>query len=221
MRPTFFLLTLLLLLLHAPTTQAQGVPTIITTAVKKVIRAIDLRIQRLQNETIWLQNAQKEVENVLSKLRLDEISDWVERQRTLYRNYFDELARVKSVIASYHRIRDIIEQQRRLVQEYKRAYDLFRRDDHFTTDEIAYMGRVYTGMLEKSGQHLEQLFTVVASFATTMTDAERLTIINQTGDQLSSVYHDLKTFNRQNMVLSLQRAKDQRDIALIKALYGL
>lgn len=215
------LLVAFLLLFSTSSLPAQGLPSVITEAVKKVVRAIDLRIQRLQNQTIWLQNAQKEVENVLSKLRLDEISDWVERQRELYRDYFDELSRVKSVITYYHRIRDIIDQQRRLVQEYRRAYQLFRQDGHFTFDEVTYMGKVYTGMLEKSVQHLEQLFNVVESFTTTMTDAERLVIINKAGDDLQGVYRDLKVFNRQNMLLSLQRAKDQQDIQVTKKLYGL
>ena len=31
---------------------------VIKAGVKKVIRAVDLKIQRMQNETIWLQNAQ-------------------------------------------------------------------------------------------------------------------------------------------------------------------
>ncbi|RZJ37490.1 MAG: conjugal transfer protein TraI, partial [Chryseobacterium sp.] len=32
---------------------------VIKAGVKKVIKAVDLKVQRLQNETIWLQNAQK------------------------------------------------------------------------------------------------------------------------------------------------------------------
>jgi len=66
-------------------TEAQiPIADIIKEGVKKVIIAIDLRIQRLQNETIWLQNAQKTLENQMSKLKLGEISDWVEKQRKLY-----------------------------------------------------------------------------------------------------------------------------------------
>jgi hypothetical protein len=52
--------------------------------VKKVIVAIDLKIQRLQTKTVWLQNAQKVVENTMSKLKLDEITDWVQKQKDLY-----------------------------------------------------------------------------------------------------------------------------------------
>ena len=84
------------MLLPMQKTNAQiPVLEIIRQGIKKVIIAVDLKIQRLQNKTIWLQNAQKTIENTMSKLRLDEIGDWVERQRKLYADYFDELHKVK------------------------------------------------------------------------------------------------------------------------------
>lgn len=215
-------LSLALLMSAATHVQAQaGIAQVIAEGIKKVIRAVDLRIQRLQNQTIWLQNAQKTIENTLSKLRLDEITDWVERQRVLYKDYFDELARVKSIIAYYHRVNTIIRRQVQLVNEYKRAYDLFKQDDHFNANEIVYMGRVYTGILEQSVKNLDQLFLVINSFATTMSDAKRMEMINAAGDGIDQTYQDLLTFNRQNMTLSLQRAKDLREINVLKKLYGL
>src|SRR5688572_15361869 len=81
---------------------------IIKQGVKKVIIAVDLKIQRLQNKTIWLQNAQKTLENKLSKLKLTEISDWANKQKELYANYFDELWKVKTAIVNYQRVRRII-----------------------------------------------------------------------------------------------------------------
>jgi hypothetical protein len=48
----------------APETKAQDpITLIIKQGIKKVIIAVDLKIQRLQTKTIWLQNAQKVVEN--------------------------------------------------------------------------------------------------------------------------------------------------------------
>jgi len=208
-------------IIHHPAKAQAGIAQIIAEGIKKVIKAVDLKIQRLQNETIWLQNAQKTIENTISKLRLDEISDWVERQRVLYRDYFEELAKVKAVIAYYHRIKDITNKQVRLVAEYRRAWDLFRQDDHFSEEEIIYMGKVYTGILDKSLENLDQLFMVISSFATTMSDAKRMEIINQAGDKIDRNYADMKTFNRQNIVLSLQRAKDLQEVAILKSLYGI
>ncbi|WP_121355736.1 conjugal transfer protein TraI [Flavisolibacter nicotianae] len=194
---------------------------IIKQGIVKVIKAVDLKIQRLQNETIWLQNAQKVLENAMSKIKLDEITDWVEKQRTLYKDYFDELRRVKSIISYYHRIKDISEKQIRMVEEYKRAWALFRQDKHFTPDELLYMGEVYAGILNKSVNNLDLLFLVVNSSSTQMTDAKRLEIINTAADGTEAACDDLKVFNQQNILLSLQRSKDESDVSAIKQLYGL
>ena len=71
--------------------QAQtAIAEIIKAGIKKVIKAVDLKIQRLQNKTIWLQNAQKTLENALSKLKLDEIANWTEKQKEQYRKYYEE-----------------------------------------------------------------------------------------------------------------------------------
>jgi hypothetical protein len=112
---------------------------IIKAAVKKVIKAVDLKIQRLQNKTIWLQNAQKTLENKMSQLKLTEIKDWVQKQKKLYEDYFQELWKVKAAIANYKRVKDIIEQQLAMVSEYKGAWSLFRQDKNFTPEELDYM----------------------------------------------------------------------------------
>lgn len=200
---------------------AVPIAQIIKAAVKKVIVAIDLKIQRLQNKQIWLQNAQKTLENALSKLKLDEISDWVEKQRKIYADYFDELHKVRSIIAYYHKIKAITEKQVRIVEHYKKAFALFKQDDHFAVDEIEYMSNVYSGIFEESLKNLDQLFLVINSFSTTMTDAERLTIIDEVSGIMDKNYYDLVEFNEQNKLISLQRSKSIQEVQATKALYGI
>lgn len=203
-------------------TQAQiPVLEIIKQGIKKVIKAVDLKIQRLQNKTIWLQNAQKTLENTMSKLKLDEISDWVEKQRKLYADYFDELWKVKAALAYYHRVKEIIEGQVQMVGEYKAAWALFRQDKNFTADELDYMYNIYTGMFDESMKSIDQLFLVVNAFATQMTDAKRLEIINTVSGNLEQQFMDLKDFNNQNKMISLQRASEKGEIEYVKKLYGL
>jgi hypothetical protein len=194
---------------------------IVKAVTKKVIKAIDLRIQRLQNKTIWLQNAQKQVENVLSKLKLDEISDWTQKQKDLYKGYYEELAKVKSIITYYQRIREITKKQTQLVQEYERAWNLIKQDTHFKDSEIQYMERVYTGILEESVKNIDQIFLILDSFATQMSDLKRLEIINKAADQIDGNYDDLTMFNQQNILLSLQRAKTEADVNQVKQFYGI
>jgi len=203
-------------------TQAQiNVASIIKEGVKKVIMAIDLKIQRLQNKTIWLQNARKEVENTMSKIKLDGITTWVEKQKTLYQNYFNELRKVKTVISYYYRIREVTSKQLQLVAAYKNAVALFKQDKHFNSNEINYMTSVYSGILDESVKNLNQILLVITSFSTQMDDAKRLEIIDASADAIEQNYMDLIQFNQQNISLSLDRSKDLSEINQVRVLYGL
>ncbi|KFF16581.1 hypothetical protein [Flavobacterium hydatis] len=214
------------LLISTPARPAEKVAVIpilemVKVVAKKVIKAIDLRIQKLQNKTIWLQNAQKKIENILSKVKLNEISDWTQKQKDLYKDYYEELAKVKSIITYYQRIKDISQKQIRLVEEYERAWDLFEKDTHFNTNELKYMQSVYSGILDESLKNIDQIFLVLDSFTTQMSDAKRIEIINAAADQIDGNYDDLILFNRQNVLLSLQRAKTQHDVKSLKKFYGI
>lgn len=217
------MLSLGLTLATAPVQQVKANPiaAIIKKAVIWVIKAVDLIIQRLQNKTIWLQNAQKELENILSKMKLDEIADWTEKQKEQYRKYYEELAKVKALIVYYQRITEITKKLSRLVGEYRRAWGLFQQDENFSVDELEYMAAVYAGILEESVKNIDLISLIIKSFATQMADAKRLEIINQAADQVEKNYDDLKLFNQQNMLLSLQRAKTEHDVQAVKKLYGL
>lgn len=217
-------LTAVCMTVTPPSQEAQGaiaIAKIIKEAVKKVIKAVDLMIQRLQNKTIWLQNAQKVLENKLSELKLTEIAQWTEKHRKLYQTYYDELWKVKNALAAYQRIRQIMDKQVRIVDEYKRAWNLVRKDKHFTEAEIDYMYRVYKGVLNESIRNLDQLVLVINSFKTQMTDAQRLAIIMQTGDRIEQNLVDLLEFNMNTCQLSLSRAKTQYEVDRVKKLYGL
>jgi hypothetical protein len=216
------LLTLFVVAISSQKSNAQLViAEVIKAGVKKVIMAVDLQVQRMQNKTIWFQNAQKEMENILSETKLDEISDWVEKQKDLYGDYFNELWQVKDIIEYYHRIKEITETQLKIISAYESAYSLFKQDDHFTPDEIDYMGKVYSGIIDASIKNLDQLSIVINSFNTQMSDESRLNIINRAAEAMTENYSDLKAFNSQNMMLSMQRSKNLNEVAVVKQLYGL
>lgn len=202
--------------------QAQDpITAVIQAAVTKAIVAMDLMVQRLQNETIWLQNAQKVLENTLSEIQLTEIADWTERQRQLYAGYYEELWQVKSAITYYQRVQDIIQQQKSLVAEYKRAYSLFRQDENFTPDELDFMYQVYTGILGESIKHLDQLLLLTSTGTTQMSDGKRLELLQQAANHIEQNYSDLREFNAENIRLSLQRAKERNNLQIMKHLYNL
>jgi len=194
---------------------------VIKEGIKKVIRAMDIKVQQMQNKTIALQNAQKALENAMSKVKLKEISDWAEKQRKLFDGYYQELWKVKSYIATYQKVRDILRRQAQLVDEYKTAYELLRQDKHFSPDEIKYMYEVYTGILDESVKNIDEIMLVMNSFSTQMSDGKRLELMNAAVERIESNVADLRAFNNQNIKLSLQRSRDETELQAVKRYYGI
>ncbi|MGN6419343.1 MAG: conjugal transfer protein TraI [Pseudobacter sp.] len=205
-----------------PTQQSHAIVwEVVRKALIAAIKAADLAVQRLQNKTIWLQNAQKAVENTLSKLKLDEIGGWMDKHREQYAKYFDELKRVKDAISGYQKVRDIMKQQVSIVDEYKQAIRMFRSDKNFSLKEIEYMTAVFNGIIDESLKNIDQLFLVVNSFATEMSDGKRLEIINRVAAAIDENLTDLRMFNAENIQLSLQRVLSEQELKRVKAIYGL
>ncbi len=216
--------SMIVLMVSLPAAEANAqvaVLEVIKAGVKKVIKAVDLKIQRMQNETIWLQNAQKVMENQLSKLKLTEISEWTERQRLLYAKYYTDLWKVKAAISYYQRIREITIKQVYLVEEYRRAWHLAKSDKNFSPRELEYIYNVYTGILDESVKNMDQILLIVNSFKTQMSDAKRLELINQAANRIDQNYTDLIQFNNQNLLLSMQRARAQKQIKSVQKMYQL
>jgi hypothetical protein len=212
---------ILICVLTIGTVHLASAQIVILEIIKAAINAADLVVQQIQNETIVLQNAQKELENVMTKLDLDDITGWVQKTKDLYFEYYNELATVKELISDYDKIKSLVTMQASIVSQYKSAYALFKQDKHFSAAELDYMYNVYSGILDQSLKNLDQALLVVNSLTTSMTDAQRLNIINSASNGMQKNYDDLKRFNTQNIGLSLQRGAAEGDIDEVKQLYGL
>jgi hypothetical protein len=216
--------SMLVVLIALPEQKADAqfvISTVLNQTVGKIIRAIDLEVQKAQNQTIWLQNAQKAVENQLHQMKLTQIAGIGKQQTDLFSKYYNELYTVKSVIMDYEQIKNITLEQEALVREYQSAWSITRQDKHFNASELQYISSVYSGILQASIRNLDQLSSIISSFKTQMTDGKRMELINQTSRHIDENYSDLKQFNNQNIILSLQRANDENDIQSTKNLYGI
>jgi hypothetical protein len=110
MKKKIFILALVLTMVIAfmpgkSDAQVTEIITIIKTVIKKVVQALNLEVQRIQNKTIWLQDTQKTLENSMTELKLNDISGWVEKQRKLYAEYYNELWQVKQIVSDYDKLK--------------------------------------------------------------------------------------------------------------------
>jgi len=214
-------LMLLIGLFFAGRGSTQPIVSIITEGITKVIRAVDLEIQRMQTKTIILQEAQKEVENAMSALRLGEIQDWTEQLKDLYAGYFQELWQVKDILSGYHRVKEAIQRQEQILAGCQRAMSLFRQDAHFGVGELNQISSVYSGILAESVKNLEALTEAIQAFTFRMSDQDRMAMIDEAAGNIDRSYRDMQSYTNQTELISLQRASDENDYITLKKLYGL
>ncbi|HEV2478073.1 MAG TPA: conjugal transfer protein TraI [Puia sp.] len=209
------------LVIMADRASAQPVVSIITEGITKVIRAVDLEIQRMQTKTIVLQEAQKELENAMSKLRLGEIQDWVEQQKDLYAGYFQELWQVKDVLSGYHRVSETIQREEQILAGCRQGVKVFQQSGHFNASELSLIASVYGGMLSESAKNLDVLLKAIQPYAFQITDQQRLAMIDEAAQNMDRTYRDMQVYTNENQLISLQRASDENDYNTLKKLYGL
>jgi len=139
----------------------------------------------------------------------------------LHQTFLDGLMQVSPAVRKYKRIGEIISMQSQLVKEYKSAFKRFEASNLFNTNEMTYMKNVYANLFNKSLQNLEELSMIVTAGKLRMSDDERLNaidrIFNDAGDKL--VF--LRTFNKENNVLAIQRGREMVDTEISKKLNGL
>ena len=125
--------------------------------IKAVINAADLVIQQVQNETIVLQNAEKEITNVMTQLSWMISLTGCKNKRTYTRNIIMNW-HSKGLISGYDRLKGLVQMQGRIVSEYESAYNLFKQDKHFTGSELDFMFNIYSGIMDQSLKNLNRLY---------------------------------------------------------------
>jgi hypothetical protein len=212
---------LVMMLVVWPSMRSQAQLEIVVEVIRAAIEAADIAVQKVQNQTLILQDAQKEVENVMAQLHLQEITDWCRQKRDLYSGYYQELWQVKNVLATYEQAKGLVDKQIRLVSDVQRAYGLALSDPHFSSAEQQHIKAVLDGIFSESVKNVDQLGLVLKAFVTQMSDGDRLKLLTSANRKVDDNYSSLRVFMSGNTLLSLQRAKTAEDAEMIKVLYGI
>lgn len=140
---------------------------------------------------------------------------------SLHKDFLDGLLAISPAVREYKRIGDITSYQLRIVKEYKSAFNQFKQSKNFTIEEIQYLGKVYSNLLHESIKCLDELAMVITSGKLRMSDDERLRAIDGIYVKIVEQFSFLQDFNNSTAVLSVQRKKEQQDIAISRKLYGI
>lgn len=140
---------------------------------------------------------------------------------SLHQVFLDGLYAVNPAVRNYKRIPYIIQYQKFLVKEYKRAFNRFKIDPNLTVREVKYLANVYSYLFKQSLRNLDELLMIVTAAKLRMSDEERLRAIDRIYYDLENKVVFLKLFNSTTQWLAMQRARDNHDVITLQKLYGV
>ncbi len=158
--------------------------------------------------------------NIVSK-GYSTVKDLSQGNFNLHKAFLDGLLEVSPAVRKYKKITETVRCQLELVKEYRKAITRFRQSGHFTESELAYMGRVYERLFQRSLENLDELTMVVTSGTLRMSDDERITSIDRIHRDMQDKLNFLRSFNSNISLLGLQRAKDHHEVNTMRRIYGI
>ncbi len=183
------------------------------------IQQLLLNVEKLAQLKKILSNMKKGYEIVSTGYNT--IKDISKGNFNIHQTFLDGLMQVSPTVKKYKRIAEIITYQTQLVKEYKSAFRRFDASNLFNTNEIRYMDNVYTNLFNESLQNLEELTMVITAGKLRMSDDERINAIDRIYNDIADKLVFLRTFNKENNVLAIQRGREMVDTKVSKKLNGL
>lgn len=147
------------------------------------------------------------------------VKDITQGNFSLHEGFLDGLMLVNHEIKKYHRVKDILNQQKAIITEFKSAFKRFKTSGNFSNAEIDYLNNVYAQLANQSLDNLEDLANIITSSKLRMSDDERLQAIDRIFDDTQDKLLFLRNFNTQASILNLQRTKEKSDLAATQKLY--
>lgn len=188
-------------------------------AQKQEIQQLILNIEKLAQFKQILKDMKKGYE-ILSA-GYNTVKDLSEGNFSLHETFLDALMQVSPTVRNYKRIGDIVNYQVLLVKEYKSAFNRFRANKNFSSEELAYLQRVYDNLFNQSLRNLDELTSVITANKMRMSDDERLASIDKIYADMQDKLLFLRNFNNNTAVLALQREKERNDTQAMRKFYKI
>jgi hypothetical protein len=149
------------------------------------------------------------------------IKNIAEGNYTIHELFLDGLMAVNPAVRNYKRVPFILDYQQMLLREYKRAYNRFRQDPNFSSEELEYLSLVYGSLFDASLKNLDELMMIITAAKLRMSDDERLAAIDRIFFDMEDKLVFLRRFNSSTQLLAIQRAKSRSDVKTMRSLYGI
>jgi len=175
--------------------------------------------------TAFSQRAIQQITNITEQIQQKyELVRQFQETNKIYtqgKQWYDGLKRVNQTVAEYQKIYETLQLTGEIVDLYASNIQRFRIDQNFSPREVGYITDGYGKLLKESSRLVDDLNLGAKSTGLSLTDKERLDMINTTYEKVREHKALVQYFTNKNISVSYLRAKKKNNTQGVMRLYGL
>ena len=183
--------------------KAQWVVTDPTNLVQGIVNTANQVIQTSSTAANMLKNFQE-----------------VQKVYTQGKQYYDALKSVHDLVKDARKVQQTILLVGDISDIYVNSFQKMIADENFSVKELNAIALGYAKLLEESSAVLTELKTVTSANGLSMSDAERMSVVNRIYNEVREYKNLVQYYTNKNISVSYLRAKKKNDTDRIMALYG-
>lgn len=136
------------------------------------------------------------------------------------KKYYDALRSVNNLVRDAHKVQQTVLMLGDISETYVTNFRKMLTDPNFTSSELSAIASGYTRILEEAGGVLDELKNVVNITTMSMTDKDRMDIVDRCYREMSRFRNLTSYYTNKNISVSYLRAKKKADTQRVINLYG-
>lgn len=168
----------------------------------------------IANTVKEIATASKMVQNTLNSFHE------IEKVYDQGKKYYDGLREVKTLVADAYKVKQSILMVAEITGIYVDSYKKMLSDRNFTPKELDAIAFGYSRLLEESNEMLKELKTIVNKSSLSMTDKERIDLIDRVYRDVKKQKNIVSYYTNKNISVSYLRSLRAGDSERVIDLYG-
>ncbi len=136
------------------------------------------------------------------------------------KRYYDALKAVNNLVKDARKVQQTVLLVGEISDIYVNSFQKMLTDGNYTPDELSAIASGYAKMLEESSGMLNEMKIVVTSTGLSMTDKERMDVIDRVYCDVKNQRNLVRYYTNRNIGISYLRAKKKNDTQRVLDLYG-
>lgn len=136
------------------------------------------------------------------------------------KKYYDALKTVNNLVKDARKVQQTILMVGEISDIYVNSFQKMIQDPNYSVEELGAIAFGYTKLLGESADLLKDLKGVVNASSLSMSDKERMDIIDKTYNEVKQYRNLVGYYTNKNISVSYLRAKKKNDTNRVMALYG-